>query len=144
MSDGINHAQGKRTYGPDGYPINYDPATGHPIASQSALHPPAPIAERLARFEIACEALWPSIRYFGLCGAGADKIALILEIGDLLGKTTASTPIDTAAIVRAAKHEAQQEIAAIIESAPQFREGIGRNLAKDQAEKIRKLQLSSE
>lgn len=140
MSDGINHARGPLTYGPDGYPID-----------RSALHPPAPIAERLARLEIACERIWPAIRFFGLCGASPEYCAAMQEIGELIGKinTTpagpgAAPPADLPALLNAAKREAQLEIAAIFAEHSDFREQCGRNIAMAQAEKIRKLQLYSD
>ncbi len=146
MSDGINHAQGRREYGPDEYPIDIDPSTSNPRVAANPLHPPAPMHERLARFEIACEKLWPAVRHFGLCGCHPQYLDAIVEIGELLGKSQTNSPqaIDIPAVVNAAKAEAREEIASIMESAPQMREQIGRNCAANLAEKIRKLQLSPE
>lgn len=108
----------------------------------------APLHDRLARLEKACEQIWPAIRFFGLCGADPRYVAAMIEIGELIGEirpTPAGTPAtDPRDLIAAAKIEAQQQIAQIIADSPEFREGIGRNLQIAFAEKIRKLQFSSE
>lgn len=97
---------------------------------------------RLLRFEAACEAIWPAIRPFGLCGADPVFIAAMAEIGELLGKSQPS--VDSAGIILSAKLEAREQIADIVADDPAFKGKIGRGLAAEFAGLIRNLQLSSE
>ena len=97
---------------------------------------------RLARFEKACEAIWPAIRPFGLCGADPVFIAAMAEIGELLGKSQPS--VDSAGIILSAKLEAREQIADIVGEDPAFKGKIGRGLAAEFAGLIRNLQLSPE
>lgn len=97
---------------------------------------------RLARFEKACEAIWPAIRPFGLCGADPVFIAAMAEIGELLGKSQPS--VDSAGIILSAKLEAREQIADIVADDPAFKGKVGRGLAAEFAGLIRNLQLSPE
>lgn len=97
---------------------------------------------RLARFEAACESLWPAIRHFGLCGADPVFIAAMAEIGELLGKSQGS--VDSAGLILSAKREAREQIADIVAEDPAFKAKIGRGLAAEFAGLIRNLQISPE
>lgn len=104
--------------------------------------PPAPGStdERLQRFTTACEALWPAIRAFGLCGSHPRYLDAVLEIGDLLGKNP--PPVDPAAIIAEAQRDAIEQVAAFVASAPEVRGKVGRGLAAEFSELIKKLRVS--
>ncbi len=106
---------------------------------------PATTTERLLRFESACEAIWPAIRAFGLCGGHPQYLAAVIEIGDLLGKHNPAGPaIDTAALILDAKRDARDEIASFFDSSPDARAKLGRQFAHEAAELCKKLQVSTD
>lgn len=97
--------------------------------------------EKLLRFDRVCRVLWPAVRFFGLCGADQQYVEAVVELSDLLGIGSASSPQAAESIRAAASDDAVHAVADWVRSNADFRKQIGGRLCGEIANEIAKLKI---
>jgi len=93
----------------------------------------------LSRFRTLTAALWPYVRHFGLCGADPEAVAIVAELGELIGEKPAGQPESEQ--VQAIAESVMEAVVRHIEASPHARQWV--RSARDKfLEELREMEIS--